>query len=72
MQQTMILLDQTYLMNWLKLILLILINKILKKRIKDVDKKIPDTSNFVVNQEFNRSTKLDFNARMALATKRQL
>ena len=59
-------------MNWLKLILLILINKILKKRIKDVDKEIPDTSNFVVNQEFNRSTKLDFNARMALATKRQL
>ena len=59
-------------MNWLKLILLILINKILKKRIEDVDKKIPDTSNFVVNQEFNRSTKLDCNARMALATKRQL
>ena len=59
-------------MNWLKLILLILINKILKKRIEDVDKKIPDTSNFVVNQEFNRSTKLDFNARMVLATKRRL
>ena len=29
-------------------------NKILKKKIEDVDKKIPDTTKFIETQEFNR------------------
>ena len=46
--------------NWLKtLTLLIQTNKTLKK-IEDVDKKLPDTSKFIVTQEFNELTKIKF------------
>ena len=34
----------------------------LKKKIEDVDKKIPDDNKFIVSQEFNRLTKIIFHA----------
>ena len=34
----------------------------LKKKIEDVDKKIPDDNKFIVSQEFNRLTKIFFHA----------
>lgn len=37
----------------------------LGKKIEDVDKKIPDTINVVEAHEFNRFTKINFNARIA-------
>ena len=47
------------------------------KKLKMLIKKIPDTSNFIATQEFNRLTKIIFHARMAeaskkLATKKQI
>lgn len=42
----------------------------LEKGIEDVDKKIPNTTKFIVIQEFNRLTKIHFNARMAEASKK--
>ena len=58
-------------MNWLKkLILSIQENKILQKKIKDVNKKVTDNSKFIVCQVFNRLTKVNFNARTAEASKK--
>ena len=42
----------------------------LEKGIEDVDKKIPNTTKFIVIQEFDRVTKIRFNARMAEASKK--
>ena len=36
-----------------------------RDKIEDVNKKIPGNSKFFVNQEFNRLTKICFNARMS-------
>lgn len=41
----------------------------LEKRIKDVDKKIPDISKYTENQNLNRSTKTNVNAIKAEASK---
>ena len=40
-----------------------------KLKIKDVYKKMPDTSKFIVTQDFNRLTKINFNARMLKASR---
>ena len=50
----MILLKILHMMNWLKKVVTIDSNKILKKKIEDVDKKTPDTSKFAVTQDFNK------------------
>ena len=34
----------------------------LEEKIEDIDQKIPDTSKFVVTQDFNRLTKINSNA----------
>ena len=52
-------------------------NKILKKKIKNVDRKISDTSKFIVTQDFNRLINMNFNSRTGeasknLATKKQV
>ena len=66
----MMLLRLLHMMNWLKnLILLIQTNKILKKKIEDVDKKIPDNSKFIVTQYFNGLTKINVNARTTEVSK---
>ena len=49
----------------------------LDNKIEDVDKKIPNTSKFIVTQDLNRLTKVNFDGRMAvalriLATKKQV
>ena len=44
-------------------------DKILQKKIENVNKKIPGTSKFVVIQELNRLTKISFNARMSELSK---
>ena len=42
----------------------------LKKNIEYVDKKILDTNKFIATKEFNRLTKINFNAKMAEAWKK--
>ena len=55
--------------NWLKkFILLIQTNKTLKKRLKKLIKQITDTCRFIVIQDCNRLTKINFTARMAEAS----
>ena len=41
----------------------------LEKKSEEVDKMIPDTIEFIVTQDFNRLTKMNFTARMAEALK---
>ena len=41
----------------------------LKKRLKRLMKKIPDTSKFIVAQDFNRLIKIIFNVRIVEASK---
>ena len=41
----------------------------LEKKIENVDIKISNTSKFIVTQNFNSLTKMNFNARMAEASK---
>ena len=56
--------------SWLKkLMLLVHTNKILIKKIEDVDKTIPDTSKFLETQKFTRLTKINL-ARMTEASKK--
>lgn len=55
--------------SWLKkLMLLVHTNKILIKKIEDVDKTIPNTSKFLETQKFTRLTKINL-ARMTEASK---
>ena len=46
-----------------KIILLIQTNKILKKKIEDFDKKIPDTNKSIATPDFNWLTQINLNAR---------
>ena len=77
MQQIRMLLKRLYMISWLKkLMLLVHANKILIKKIEDVNKTIPDTSKFLETQKFTRLTKINL-ARMTeastnLATKNQV
>ena len=41
----------------------------LEKKIEDVDKKTPDTSEFIETQDFDRLTKIILNARTSEASK---
>ena len=51
-------------MNQVKtLILLIQVNKIMTKKIEDVDQKIPNTSKLLEIQDFNRLIRISFNLR---------
>ena len=36
---------------------------------ENIDGKIPDTSKFILTQDFNRLTKMNFNSRMAESSK---
>ena len=57
-------------MNWLKkLMLLIKTNKIFFKKMENVDKKITNIRKFILIQDLNRLIKMNFNARMAEASK---
>ena len=57
-------------MNWLKkLMLLIKTNKIFFKKMENVDKKITNIRKFILIQDLNRVIKMNFNARMAEASK---
>ena len=61
------LLKRLYMISWLKkLMLLVHANKILIKKIEDVNKTIPDTSKFLETQKFTRLTKINL-ARMTEA-----
>ena len=39
------------------------------KKTEDVEKKIPDTSNFIETEDFNSLTKINFDTRIAEASK---
>ena len=57
-------------MNWLKkLMLLIKTNKIFFKKMENVDKKITNIRKFILIQDLNMLIKMNFNARMAEASK---
>ena len=57
-------------MNWLKkLMLLIKTNKTFLKKMANVDKKITNIRKFILIQDLNRLIKMNFNARMAEASK---
>ena len=57
-------------MNWLKkLMLLIKTNKIFLKKMENVDKKITNIRKFILIQDLNMLIKMNFNARMAEASK---
>ena len=57
-------------MNWLKkLMLLIKTNKTFLKKMENVDKKITNIRKFILIQDLNRLIKMNFNARMAEASK---
>ena len=57
-------------MNWLKkLMLLIKTNKIFFKKMENVDKKITNIRKSILIQDLNRLIKMNFNARMAEASK---
>ena len=51
----------------MKNLLRIQTKKILKKETEDVDKKILNSSKFIVTQDINRLTKININLRMAEA-----
>ena len=57
-------------MNWLKkLMLLIKTNKTFLKKMENVDKKITNIRKFILIQDLNMLIKMNFNARMAEASK---
>ena len=43
--------------------------KVLKKKIEDVHRKMPNTSKFIVIKEFDKLTKINFHGRMAKASR---
>ena len=54
-----------YIASWLTTsILSIQINRILKRKIKDVSKMMPDTSKFIEDQNFDRFRKIKIVAKM--------
>lgn len=58
-------LRRLYIASWLTTsILLIQINRILKRKIKDVNKMMLDTSKFIEAQNFDRFGKIKINAKM--------
>ena len=58
-------LRRLYIASWLTTsILSIQINRILKRKIKDVSKMMPDTSKFIEDQNFDRFRKIKIVAKM--------
>ena len=58
-------LRRLYIASWLTTsILSIPINRILKRKIKDVSKMMPDTSKFIEDQNFDRFRKIKIVAKM--------
>ena len=58
-------LRRLYISSWLTTsILSIQINRILKRKIKDVSKMMPDTSKFIEDQNFDRFRKIKIVAKM--------
>ena len=64
------LLKKVCVINWLKKVMqLIPTKKVLKKKIEDVHRKMPNTSKFIVIKELDKLTKINFHGRMAEASR---